>query len=222
MAYLLTCHRLVPLKARRSQCYSCPVLFCNEINILYLTNMNEAFTEHAARQTEAVYFGRLVRDVQIVIPLLTLSRDEIEALENNSAHAPRIVAWDCPDDENSVDPFNNMSESDGEWEDTMFESVRDFVGFHLAPVSAVVPDVRSAPSRTDREIQKLLIGVPDAEGLCNICLDALSVDAVETACGHHYHLRCVQPWLRTHNTCPVCRSTLVRQDDIESILVATQ
>jgi hypothetical protein len=166
--------------------------------------------------------GRLERrrDVQLVVPLLTLSREEMEALENNSAHAPRIVAWDCPDEEDSVDPFNNLSESEGDWEDAMFENARDLVGFYVTTGSESAQV--GARCRADAEIDKLLVGVPDAEGVCNICLDCLTVEAVETACGHHYHLRCVQPWLKTHNTCPVCRFTLVRQDDIESILVATQ
>ena len=156
------------------------------------------------------------RGVQLVVPMLTLSREEVEALQSNSAGAPRIVAWDSPEDEDSVDPFNNLDDSDtDDWEANFFEHM-EMIRFQIS--SLPLPQ----PVRDDAAINRLLVGVPDAEGTCNVCLDALTEEAVETACGHHYHLRCVQPWLKSHNTCPVCRYELVRQDDIESILVATQ
>ncbi|KAL7096455.1 hypothetical protein ACP275_10G080300 [Erythranthe tilingii] len=45
---------------------------------------------------------------------------------------------------------------------------------------------------------------------CSICLaDYKSSDLLRVLpdCGHLFHLKCVDPWLRRHPTCPVCRTS---------------
>lgn len=45
---------------------------------------------------------------------------------------------------------------------------------------------------------------------CSICLaDYKSNDMLRLLpdCGHLFHLKCVDPWLRLHPTCPVCRTS---------------
>ncbi|KAH7512263.1 RING-H2 finger protein ATL70 [Ziziphus jujuba] len=45
---------------------------------------------------------------------------------------------------------------------------------------------------------------------CSICLaDYKATDMLRLLpdCGHLFHLRCVDPWLRLHPTCPVCRTS---------------
>ncbi|KAL3642768.1 hypothetical protein CASFOL_013583 [Castilleja foliolosa] len=45
---------------------------------------------------------------------------------------------------------------------------------------------------------------------CSICLaDYKSSDMLRVLpeCGHLFHLKCVDPWLRRHPTCPVCRTS---------------
>lgn len=46
---------------------------------------------------------------------------------------------------------------------------------------------------------------------CSICLmDYKDTDVLRMlpGCGHFFHVRCVDPWLRINLTCPVCRRTL--------------
>ncbi|WCJ34169.1 RING/U-box superfamily protein [Euphorbia peplus] len=45
---------------------------------------------------------------------------------------------------------------------------------------------------------------------CSICLaDYKNTDMLRLLpeCGHLFHLKCVDPWLRKHPTCPVCRTS---------------
>ncbi|OMO69190.1 Zinc finger, RING-type [Corchorus capsularis] len=45
---------------------------------------------------------------------------------------------------------------------------------------------------------------------CSICLaDYKSSDTLRVLpdCNHLFHLKCVDPWLRLHPTCPVCRTS---------------
>ncbi|XP_034694481.1 RING-H2 finger protein ATL70 [Vitis riparia] len=45
---------------------------------------------------------------------------------------------------------------------------------------------------------------------CSICLaDYKDSDMLRLLpdCGHLFHLKCVDPWLRLHPTCPVCRTS---------------
>ncbi|XP_012858089.1 PREDICTED: putative RING-H2 finger protein ATL71 [Erythranthe guttata] len=45
---------------------------------------------------------------------------------------------------------------------------------------------------------------------CSICLaDYGEADLIRLlpSCGHLFHLKCIDPWLILHPTCPVCRSS---------------
>jgi hypothetical protein len=44
---------------------------------------------------------------------------------------------------------------------------------------------------------------------CVICLEPLDKEEIcqLTACHHRFHAVCIQPWLYTTPSCPVCRST---------------
>ncbi|KAF8005639.1 hypothetical protein BT93_K0043 [Corymbia citriodora subsp. variegata] len=55
-------------------------------------------------------------------------------------------------------------------------------------------------------------------GSCSICLGEYKEGEVLRLlpeCGHFFHMKCVDPWLRLHATCPVCRKSpvAVRVDD---------
>ncbi|KAF5190476.1 Ring-h2 finger protein atl70 [Thalictrum thalictroides] len=52
----------------------------------------------------------------------------------------------------------------------------------------------------------------DNVSCCSICLCKYNdTDKLRVLpdCGHIFHLNCVDPWLRLHPTCPVCRKTPV-------------
>jgi hypothetical protein len=50
------------------------------------------------------------------------------------------------------------------------------------------------------------------EAECSICLSALVAgDKVKALppCGHRFHPGCVDDWLRSHPSCPLCRTLLI-------------
>ncbi|XP_057807544.1 RING-H2 finger protein ATL63-like [Salvia miltiorrhiza] len=51
----------------------------------------------------------------------------------------------------------------------------------------------------------------EAEQYCSICLnDVRGGDGYRklAECGHGFHARCIDVWLRSHSTCPLCRAQL--------------
>ncbi|KAJ4780058.1 E3 ubiquitin-protein ligase RING1 [Rhynchospora pubera] len=57
--------------------------------------------------------------------------------------------------------------------------------------------------------------VRDKGGLiCAVCKDPMHVNCrvLQLPCKHMYHPACILPWLRTRNTCPVCRYELPCED----------
>eukprot|EP00494_Astrolonche_serrata_P032359 UN32628 len=43
---------------------------------------------------------------------------------------------------------------------------------------------------------------------CAVCQDPFKVaekGVTQLPCKHYYHKECVTPWLKSHNTCPICR-----------------
>ena len=54
-----------------------------------------------------------------------------------------------------------------------------------------------------------------AESDCSVCQDKFSLNETVKClpCGHLFHKECIEPWLKLHNACPVCRKPL---DDANS------
>ena len=49
---------------------------------------------------------------------------------------------------------------------------------------------------------------------CNICLDEMeNMDTFKTPCNHIFHNRCVAQWLLINDTCPLCRTIVVKTDE---------
>lgn len=49
---------------------------------------------------------------------------------------------------------------------------------------------------------------PHTSESCVVCMDAMASPCVELPCGHQFHERCIEPWLKMHSTCPTCRHQL--------------
>ncbi|KAK1754471.1 hypothetical protein QBC47DRAFT_218467 [Echria macrotheca] len=74
-----------------------------------------------------------------------------------------------------------------------------------------------APPVSQSAIEKLEVKDLDEKMLggeektrCVICVDEMSIGekASVLPCNHFFHGECVTPWLKQHNTCPVCRQSI--------------
>lgn len=78
-------------------------------------------------------------------------------------------------------------------------------------------EARSKPRTSEKFIESLKeIEISDendhecvSEG-CAVCKDCFEKKQIahRLPCGHTYHRDCILPWIRKHNTCPVCRHEL--------------
>lgn len=39
-------------------------------------------------------------------------------------------------------------------------------------------------------------------------------DPVRTGCGHYYHGKCLQDWMKRSRSCPLCRGQIDRMDRV--------
>ncbi|CAN6866218.1 unnamed protein product [Brassica oleracea] len=62
-----------------------------------------------------------------------------------------------------------------------------------------------------KDLPMVQLDVEKDEGaFCAVCKDEMDIgtEAVGLPCDHKYHTECIVPWLKTRNTCPVCRYEL--------------
>ena len=74
---------------------------------------------------------------------------------------------------------------------------------------ALRPGEVGPPPASERAISELpCCEPPTTDTQCSVCLCDIESDATRMPCGHYHHTACLTKWLRSHNTCPVCRSTV--------------
>ncbi|KAF7023957.1 hypothetical protein CFC21_036379 [Triticum aestivum] len=71
------------------------------------------------------------------------------------------------------------------------------------------PELEESSTATVDEVLKPVEAPSDGEE-CPICLDQERVTTAwkETVCGHIFHEQCVERWLETKGSCPMCRRQL--------------
>jgi len=95
------------------------------------------------------------------------------------------------------------------------------------------PNHYGTPPASQKAIEKLpsvkitqdMLGNPDDKPECTVCKDEFKLDeeVTEMPCKHRFHNDCLVPWLKQHNSCPVCRHELQTDDkDYEDRKAAQQ
>ncbi|KNA14918.1 hypothetical protein SOVF_102980, partial [Spinacia oleracea] len=58
---------------------------------------------------------------------------------------------------------------------------------------------------------------------CSVCLSPFEADEMLRLlpkCNHMFHVSCLDPWLKDHATCPLCRVYLVPESDALTLVVS--
>ncbi|CAI9773077.1 unnamed protein product [Fraxinus pennsylvanica] len=59
---------------------------------------------------------------------------------------------------------------------------------------------------------------------CSICLaDYKDTDLIRLLpdCGHFFHFKCIDPWLKVNSTCPICRNSPLPTPLVEVMAIST-
>ncbi|KAH7198585.1 uncharacterized protein B0J16DRAFT_41670 [Fusarium flagelliforme] len=83
------------------------------------------------------------------------------------------------------------------------------------------PQSNAAPPATEealrnlerKPVDKQMLG-PEGKAECTICIDEMKEGdmAAFLPCSHWFHEECVTLWLKEHNTCPICRTPIEKND----------
>ena len=84
--------------------------------------------------------------------------------------------------------------------------------------AAPVPVVHNVPANVIATLSKVAVTEKDVtdHSACSICLTDATMEEVEKQtelyqlqCGHKFHQGCLNPWMTTADTCPVCRAKII-------------
>ncbi|KAM0874866.1 hypothetical protein ACQ4PT_037148 [Festuca glaucescens] len=84
--------------------------------------------------------------------------------------------------------------------------------------------LRSLPVRVYRAAASKGSAAEDVGVECAVCLSELQDGEVARflpPCGHGFHARCVDEWLSSHSTCPLCRVSVAKPDASLQALTST-
>mmetsp|Transcript_32260 Transcript_32260/g.41458 ORF Transcript_32260/g.41458 Transcript_32260/m.41458 type:complete len:227 (+) Transcript_32260:91-771(+) len=78
---------------------------------------------------------------------------------------------------------------------------------------AAHPSMRTSQptsSKTLNELEEVIISTDTVEKECSVCQETFEIGlkCLRLPCEHIFHKECIHPWLKDHNTCPVCRKEL--------------
>lgn len=98
-----------------------------------------------------------------------------------------------------------------------------FQGFMVEVERISIPGVRrhnSHSANLRRRIPTIKINSEHLadNSLCTICHDPFEIGrkVKELPCNHIYHRHCILPWLARHNSCPICRRSVLGEENRES------
>lgn len=111
----------------------------------------------------------------------------------------------------NVNSFRSIINGDGD---------NNGVGNDVAPRRLNFSDVRVVGEQHSNQLNRItsddFVHLVRACESCSICLEHFehfeqtqtTCDVCKLQCTHHYHINCLNNWLRSNNTCPLCRTVI--------------
>ena len=89
-----------------------------------------------------------------------------------------------------------------------YEQLLQAFGTGAENLGAGEGQIRSLPSSTIQDVARL----PEDSRQCSICLEDFKTgdERKIMPCLHGFHSECVDKWLRTNGSCPICKHRLER------------
>ncbi|PKU67873.1 RING-H2 finger protein ATL45 [Dendrobium catenatum] len=93
--------------------------------------------------------------------------------------------------------------------------IRNRCCFAVAGPSPVIDDIENQ-SRITFQFrngkEEVLAGDDDGDQMCAVCLSEFADGEnirLLPECKHYFHVKCIDKWLQSHSSCPVCRARTV-------------
>lgn len=95
----------------------------------------------------------------------------------------------------------------------MSDQAREFWARAMDPQGQPTATPASKEAVNAMPVRKVTESDPITSQKCAICQDCYEKDheVIELPCKHTYHKDCCMPWLKEHNTCPLCRANVDRK-----------
>ncbi|XP_059063525.1 E3 ubiquitin-protein ligase RDUF1-like [Cryptomeria japonica] len=161
-------------------------------------------------------------DIEFVLQRIRdISNDPRTYLDNIPDSSIIHLARQLNDTLNEIDLLPDRDDL-GEPFDTVYNSFRDLT----QQVGRIIQESRNLPAdREDVErLTQIIISAShvNAESVCSICTELFQVgeNARQMPCheAHIFHTGCLLPWLERRNSCPICRTRLLRLTTATSTL----
>ncbi len=54
---------------------------------------------------------------------------------------------------------------------------------------------------------------------CSICLTSIDNKKKDLNCMHSFHTNCIDEWLKTNNSCPLCRNIIKSKEPVQNVII---
>ncbi|KAF8118701.1 hypothetical protein N665_0002s0017 [Sinapis alba] len=147
-----------------------------------------------------------------ISPMLSL--EDLARNDDSGNHLEWQVLMNSHTLEINFDVENRELHIVGDHEDYIHTAEYDLLFEQFA--RAGITNLRFPPT-SESFIENLPVVQLDVENDddCAVCKDEMSIGSeavLQLPCNHKYHGECIVPWLKTRNTCPVCRYELPTDD----------
>ncbi|XP_074364085.1 RING-H2 finger protein ATL54-like, partial [Apium graveolens] len=115
---------------------------------------------------------------------------------------------------------STIGDGDEEFLDEIHGPILDHPIWYITTVGLQSSVINSITIFKYKKFDKLIEGTD-----CSVCLTEFQDDEtlrLLPKCNHAFHIPCIDTWLRSHTTCPLCRAGIVPNNDVRNEIIASR